>query len=142
MGLYGVAIIKKNDCIRHSFFMEVEAKTCAIQVTSKFEKEKVMEEKILKCLDVTGKTEKLISRGYEDEGDILVKSINANSTICIDKETGIVADITNDGVSCEGLAEIVELNNSGLLESQQESEEVVDEAKQTAENAETGETIN
>ncbi len=101
-----------------------------------------MEEKILKCPNVTERTEELISRGYEDEGDILVKPISTNSTICIDKETGIVADITNDGVSCEGLTEIVELNNSGLLETQQESEEVVDEAKQTAEGAETAETIN
>lgn len=101
-----------------------------------------MEEKILKCPNVTERTEELINRGYEDEGDILVKPISTNSTICIDKETGIVADITTDGVSCEGLTEIVELNKSGLLETQQENEEVVDDAKQTAESAETGETIN
>lgn len=101
-----------------------------------------MEEKILKCPNVAENTSELINRGYEDEGDILVKPISTNSTICIDKETGIVADITNDGVSCEGLAEVVELSGAGLLETNQESEEVVDDAKQSAESTETGETSN
>jgi len=93
-----------------------------------------MEEKILKC-DVENNAEELLSQGFEDEGEILVKTINENSSICIDKETGIVADITNDGVSCEGLTEVVELCQSGLISIQQESEEEVENAKATADGA-------
>ncbi len=92
-------------------------------------------ETILKCPDVEGKAEELIERGYEDEGDILIKNLSENSKICIDKETGIVADITEDGVSCEGLVEIVELKDAGIVETSQESEEVVEDAKATADGA-------
>lgn len=91
-----------------------------------------MEEKILVCPNVEENVDELINRGYEDEGEMFVKSINENSSICIDKETGIVADITNDGISCEGLAEIVELSGAGLISTSQESKEVVEDAKATA----------
>lgn len=92
-------------------------------------------ETILKCADIEGKTEELIDRGYEDEGDVLIKNLSKNSTICIDKETGIVADVTEDGVSCEGLVEIVELKDAGIVETSKESEEVVEDAKATADGA-------
>lgn len=91
-----------------------------------------MEEKVLKC-DVENNVEELLNQGFEDEGEVLVKTINENSIICIDKETGIVADITNNGVSCEGLSKVVELCQSGLISVQKESEEEVENAKATAE---------
>lgn len=91
-----------------------------------------MEKKILKC-DVENYAEELLNQGFEDEGEILVKTINENSSICIDKESGIVADITNDGVSCEGLTEVVELCQAGLISVQPGNEEEVENAKATAE---------
>lgn len=90
-----------------------------------------MEEKILKC-DVEQNAEALLKQGFEDEGDVLIKSINENSKLCIDKETGIVADITNDGVSCESLSEVVQLCQEGIITVQQGSEEEVENAKTTA----------
>ncbi len=91
-----------------------------------------MEEEILKC-NVEHNVEELLNQGFEDEGEILIKTINENSTICIDKETGIVADITNDGVSCEGLTEVVKLCQAGILSVQQGSKEEIENAKETAE---------
>ena len=99
-----------------------------------------MEEKILKCQNIEEKITEFESRGYEDEGDVLVKNVSSNSAVCIDKETGLVVDITNDGISCEGLAEIVELNNAGLIVSSAEEQEVVEDAKAVAE--ESGEETN